>query len=165
MRKLLLFLLIALCLGACAEQAPIPSDWEICENAKPLFEIVFSCPSASSFEESPDAFFADEVIRAYLSRATQGEAASAEQVYHFIFQNGEYMPFPENEQPIPIKPFPARATIESAIDSGAGAIIASLRIENDYGFGMEFSYYVDVHIVPDQEAPFGARITRIFFPE
>ena len=166
MKKFILIICLVLSLTACHAETPIPTTEEITQSAIPLYEILFSCPSVTSFEEAPDAYLADEAVQVFLARediADEIKALSPDQVYSLLFSGGVYqLPMPEM---IPVKAFPARTEIESAIESGVGTIIVSLCVENDYGFGMEFSYYVDVHIIPDQTAPYGAKITRVFFPE
>lgn len=169
MKKLIIFILLILSLSVSFAEAPSLSVQEVSEGAIPLYEILFSCPSAMSFETEPEADFAFEAVWVYAGHLIlenpQAQALSNEEAYFHIFRNGSYPVFEEGFMPLPVKAFPANVQIESAIESGTGTIIVSLRVENDYGYGMEFSCYVDVHIYPDPNAPFGATVDRIFFPE
>lgn len=159
MKKLIAILALIMCLfSAFSEEIPVE------EKALPLYEILLSAPSFTSFKEAPEAelsFEAIEIFRKFL--VTPGEALTDEEIYKMLFSVGEFMPFDGEEEAFEI--LPVRVTIESAVESGVGTIIVSVRSEKDYGFGFEFDMYADFHIVPDENAPFGARIARVFIPE
>ena len=80
-----------------------------------------------------------------------------------IVFEGEYVFSEEAEEYLPA--LPVQIEIENAVESGIGTVIVSLRVQKDYSFGMEFWGYVDIHILPDETAPFGAYVTRVFIPE
>ena len=126
-------------------------------------EMLLSSDSFMSFETSPNPALAQDVIGQYrLLSATAGEALTDEEIYALLFTDGECPEFPEDAQSTLL---PVRAQIENALDSGIGTVIVSVRSEKDYGFGFEFDLYADFHILPDENAPFGARIVRVFIPE
>lgn len=134
------------------------------ETALPLYEILLSCDTFYNFDGVPDEAFAREAVYRLNERtATEGEPTPPEEAYKMLFSEGEYV-FPEEpEEYLPA--LPVQIEIENAVESGIGTVIVSLRVQKDYGFGMEFWGYVDIHILPDETAPFGAYVTRVFIPE
>jgi len=159
MKRLITILLMLFAVTACAMEAPVPDEQAIAERAIPLFEILVSCPSVSSFEEAPEADFANEAVKAYLKTASPSEITDEAAAYAMLFASGAFEKAEAQEA------YPARVQLESALDSGSGTVKASVRAEIDYGYGFEFAFYTDIYLLPDEEAPFGARVARVFFPE
>lgn len=156
---LLIALILLLGLNGVSEQA-LPAH----EAAMPLYEILLSCDMFYNFDGIPDEAFAREAVYRLNERtATAGEPAAPEDAYKMLFFEGEYVFSEEAEEYLPA--LPVQIEIENAVESGIGTVIVSLRVQKDYGFGMEFWGYVDIHILPDETAPFGAYVTRVFIPE
>ncbi len=150
-------LVFAFCAYA-QEEAPVY------EKAMPLYEILLSCDTFYNFDGIPDEAFAREAVYRMNERsATAGEPTAPEEAYKMLFSEGEYIYASEPEAYLPA--LPVQIEIENAVESGVGTIIVSLRVQKDYGFGMELWGYVDIHILPDETAPFGALVTRVFIPE
>lgn len=134
------------------------------ETAMPLYEILLSCDMFYNFDGIPDEAFAREAVYRLNERmATASEPVAPEDAYKMLFSEGEYVFFEEAEEYLPA--LPVEIEIENAVESGSGTVIVSLRVQKDYGFGMELWGYVDIHILPDETAPFGAYVTRVFIPE
>lgn len=134
------------------------------EAAMPLYEILLSCDTFYNFDGVPDEAFAREAVYRLMElSATASEPMTNEDAYGMLFNEGEYVPSEETEEYLPA--LPVEIEIENAVESGSGAIIVSLRVQKDFGFGMELWGYVDVHILPSEAAPFGAYVTRVFIPE
>lgn len=139
-------------------------DAPVYEKAMPLYEILLSSDTFYNFDGIPDEAFAREAVyRLGEKTATAGEPAAPEDAYKMMFAEGEYIYASEPEAYLPA--LPVQIEIENAVESGVGTIIVSLRVQKDYGFGMELWGYVDVHILPSETAPFGALVTRVFIPE
>lgn len=167
MKKLLAALFALLMFIPCAAESALPVQ-EPCaldeEALIPLFEILVSCETFYNFENEPDPAFAEEAVYRYGVRtATQGEAPENAAVYAMLFAFGEYTP-PEAAESYS-EPLPVRVIIENTLESGTGSVIVSVKVEMDYGFGFEHAYYCDIHVLPDAQAPFGARVVRVFIPE
>ena len=155
----LLFAVMLLSAGALSE-----NDAPAYEKAMPLYEILLSCDTFYNFDKIPDESMAREAVLRLQERfATLSEPISNEDAYKMLFIEGEYV-YAEEEEAY-LDPLPVKIEIESAIETGTGTIIVSLRVEKDFGFGMELWGYADVHILPDETAPFSAYVTRVFIPE
>lgn len=162
MNKLAKLLIMCLLLGACRAEAPAPAADEIASGASELIGILCACPSFESFDGAPGAELAREAVSAYLLTLVEGEETEA-RAYSQLFAYGEWIEGDHNmaESKAP----PARAFVESALDSGAGEVIANVYVEYDYGYGWEFGCYFDAYLVPDPGARYGARVAKIFIPE
>ena len=144
----------------CLSEADVP----VYEKAMPLYEILLSSDTFYNFDGAPDEVMAREAVYRLREKfATLSEPISNEDAYKMLFSEGEYVYTDENETYLPA--LPVKIGIESAIESGIGTIIVSLRVEKDFGFGMELWGYADIHILPDENAPFFAYVTRVFIPE
>lgn len=165
----LMLSMILLAAGSCvSEVSDIPDIPEygmpVYEIAKPLYEILLSCDSFYNFDGVPDEEFAREAVcRLIKMQTTACELLTFEDAYSMLFSEGEYV-YALDTEAYP-SALPVNIEIDGAIESGTGTIIVSLRVEKDFGFGMEFWGYVDIHILPDETAPFYARVTRVFIPE
>lgn len=136
------------------------------EKAMPLYEILLSSDTFYNFDGVPDEAMAREAVyRLREKMATPSEPISNEDAYKMIFAEGEYIEYEGEEAETYLPPLPLEIGIESAVESGVGTIIVSVRVEKDFGFGMELWGYADIHILPDETAPFFARVTRVFIPE
>ncbi|MBE5791542.1 MAG: hypothetical protein IJN21_06525 [Clostridia bacterium] len=161
--KRLFALILALCAvfsaGAVSElEAPVY------EKAMPLYEILLSCDTFYNFDKIPDESMAREAVYRLQERfATLSEPILNEDAYKMLFSEGEYIY--AQEEDAYLDPLPLKIEIESAVETGTGTIIVSLRVEKDFGFGMELWGYADIHILPDESAPFSAYVTRVFIPE
>lgn len=134
------------------------------EEALPLYNALLSSDTFYNFENIPDETLAREVVyRLRQLLATPAEALTDEDIYRMVFKEGAYVPAPEEISYL--DPLPMEIAIENAVESGNEKIIVSLRVEKDFGFGMELWGYVDIHILPDENAPYGAYVTRVFIPE
>lgn len=162
MKKLisaLLFVVMLLSAAAFSE-----NDAPVYEKAMPLYEILLSSDTFYNFDKIPDEFMAREAVYRLQERfATLSEPISNEDAYKMLFSEGEYV-YSEEEETY-LDPLPLKIEIESAVETGTGTIIVSLRVEKDFGFGMELWGYADIHILPDETAPFSAYVIRVFIPE
>ena len=158
MKKILaLILMLAMTLFCAAEEISVE------ERAVPLYEMLLGSWLFESFEEAPPVELASHAVARYREMfATASEAMTDEEIYALLFVSGEYEPLEEAEA---YGYDTVRVTVESAVESGIGTLIVSVRSERDYGCGFEFDMYADFHILPDADAPFGARIARVFIPE
>ncbi len=161
--KKMISTVLALCLifMGCAFSEP---ETPVYEKAMPLYEILLSSDTFYNFDGAPDAAMGREAVYRLRERyAALSEAISDEEAYRMIFAGGEYVPAEETETYL--APLPVKIQIESAVDSGIGTMIVTIRVEKDFGFGMELWGYADIHILPEETAPYGAYVTRVFIPE
>ncbi|MBR3927442.1 MAG: hypothetical protein IKJ65_00410 [Clostridia bacterium] len=156
---LMLALLLVFSAGAFSEtEAPVY------ESAAPLYEILLSSDTFYNFDIAPDEFMGREAVYRFHEKfATLSEPVSNEDAYKMIFAGGEYVYSEKEETYLP--PLPVKIEIDGAIENGSGGFIVSLRVEKDFGFGMELWGYCDIHIIPNENSPFGASVTRVFIPE
>ena len=159
-----LFIMIAVLVLSFSGFAFSEEEVPVFEKAMPLYEILLSSDTFYNFDGVPDAALAAEAVYRLNERlATAGEPIAPEEAYRMLFNEGEYEPACETEEYLPAPP--VQIEVENAVESGVGTIIVSLRVQKDFGFGMELWGYVDIHILPDENAPFGAYVTRVFIPE
>ena len=155
-----LIVLIALSLGCMGET----TETYDANASLALFEILVTCDTFYNFDEIPDPEFAREAVSRYIERmATISEMPDETEIYCMLFASGQYEYVDAYDTYFDA--LPVSVQIESAIESGTGAWIVSLKVEKDYGYGMEHAYYCDIHVLPDASAPFSARVTRVFIPE
>ena len=138
------------------------------EGVAPLFEMIMSAPAFQSFKEAPEYDLAAQTVSLFRRVfATPSEALSDEEIYALVFACGVMPDAAKADEDLTEPPefLPVRVSIENAVDSGIGTVIISVKSEKDYGYGFEFDMYADFHILSDENAPFGARIARVFIPE
>ena len=146
------------CVGAGGE-APDPE--KVAEGALVLMQALMMCPRAQSFEDIPTCELAHEAIRAYRA-LTQDAESDDKALCALLFADGVCETPDEGAENALLD---IQITIDSAIDSGDGLIVVSLTVYADEGYGYEFYCLADIYLKPDPEAPCGARIARLFFPE
>lgn len=164
MKRRLALLLCALLLtggAVCAETAAAPVDAQaVSERALPLLELLAGCESFYSFDDVPAPELAGEAVCAY--RCAHAEALETEEILRALFAC-EWETLPE----IPDAPTlrPARVTLEDAYEGASGTVIACVKAELDYGDGLEFAWYAEFTLVPDETAEYGARVQRALIPD
>ncbi|MBR4235629.1 MAG: hypothetical protein IKR85_06165 [Clostridia bacterium] len=164
--KRLLCVLIALafvCAVAADEGAYAEDDASGIEQtayaAREMMTLLAMCPSITDFDGAPDAQIGREAVAAFrLLHPDSGK--SSEQIYAGIFASGAYAAQGSGVY----ETYRAYITIDSVLTVGNGQIKASIRADVDYGDGYEFGFYADVYLQPDAQAPWGARVCRLFFP-
>ncbi len=163
MKWLSIALTLCLMLCACAAEDAPPTPEQIAESALPLISFIAACPDICSFDAEPPEALAVQAVSAYLARAATGsEAETPTRAYLNMFAYGEY---PTNAEVTAFIPAALNVIAESALDNGAGEIAVNVRVEEDYGYGFELAYYMDVYLIPDASAEYSAKISRVFIPE
>ena len=164
MRRVLLWmLLLALFIPAPAETPAPPVAVQdpdaAAEAARPILTLIAACPSFYSFEGVPSAALAAEVAA---SSPFFLEGVAPEDALRAVFACP-----PEKETAAPTAPshIPTVLETESAIDAGMGRVRVSVRAMQDFGFGLEFSFYADFTLVLSEGAPYGARVESAFIPD
>ena len=164
--KRLLCVLLALafvCAFAAGEDIPTGADASGIEQtayaAREIMTLLAMCPSLTGFTGAPDTQVGREAVAAYrLLHPDSGK--SGEQIYAGIFAASAYAAQGSDITEL----YRANITVESVLPVGDGQIKASIRADVDYGDGYEFGFYADVYLQPDAQAPWGARVCRMFFP-
>ncbi len=163
MKWLSVALAVCLIMCACAAEVAPPTPEQVAESALPLIALIASCPDICAFDAEPPEALSTQAVNAYFaSVATASEAETVERAYQNIFAYGEY---PQGGEVSDFIPPTLNVIVESALDNGAGEILASVRVEEDYGYGFELSYYMDVYLIYDASALYSAKISRVFIPE
>ena len=152
------------CVCVCEDGAPVSVysalQIEQCANgAQGMMTLLAMCPSVADFDGAPDSQLGSEAVDAYRTLYPHS-GKNASQIYDAIFTSGAYTDTGVESTYLNR----AHVSIESVLAVGRGIIKVSIRADIDYGDGFEFGFYADVYLEPDDEAPFGARVTRLFFP-
>lgn len=164
MKRTLALLLCALLFTGCvshAETTPAPIDAEaVSVRALPLLELLAGCESFYSFDAAPAPELAGEAVCAY--RCAHADAPETEEILRTLFVC-EWEEIPA----IPDEPvlLPARVTLEDAYEGASGMVIACVKAELDYGDGLEFAWYAEFTLVPDETTEYGARVQRALIPD
>lgn len=137
------------------------------EGIVELAGFLCSLPGITSFEEVPDAALAREAVSLYPAYFL-GSEMEAETIYAALFAGAQpedekiEWGYPESEVPLLI---PTLVEIEDALTLPDGIQRISAIAKQDFGYGYEFAFLVDLYFTPDESAPHGYRVSKIFFPE